>query len=273
MLLLGVDLAWGTRARTGLAAVDEAGGLVELTTLRTDDEILGWLRPRMEEGCLVAFDAPLIVRNDTGMRDCERLVGRYFGRFGIGCHAANRSMPVFADGGRAARLARELSLDVAPASTARRRAIEVYPHPAIVQLFELDSALRYKQKPGRDLELLRHELVRLLDHLESLEAADPPLALRRHPAWGQVRRSVAAARRKTQLRAVEDAVDAVVCAYVALLAHLRPDRVRVLGGTDGYLVVPADPERAHRTGGRTTYCSTADWKLRSIHGRRPQTSM
>lgn len=245
MLLIGVDLAWGTRARTGLSAVDEAGALVDLTTLRTDHEIAQWLRTWAEGDCLVAFDAPLIVRNDTGMRDCERLVGRYFGRFGIGCHAANRSMPTFADGGRAARFARELSLAVAPASTGRRRAIEVYPHPAIVQLFELDSALRYKQKPGRDLELLRHELLRLLDHLESLEAADPPLTLRRHPAWQEVRGVVAAASRKAQLSAVEDAVDAVVCAYVALLAHLRPDRVRVLGGTDGYLVIPVDPDRAN----------------------------
>jgi methionine-R-sulfoxide reductase len=41
-----------------------------------------------------------------------------------------------------------LGLDIDPGSTAERRAIEVYPHPAIVVLFGLPSVLRYKAKPA-----------------------------------------------------------------------------------------------------------------------------
>ena len=37
-IYVGVDLAWGDRARTGLAALDEQGSLVSLGDARTDDD-------------------------------------------------------------------------------------------------------------------------------------------------------------------------------------------------------------------------------------------
>ena len=40
---------------------------------------------------------------------------------------------------------------------------------------------------------------------------------------GELRRQVETATRKSELRVVEDQVDAVVCAYVALFAARRPD--------------------------------------------------
>ena len=40
---IGIDLAWGANGRTGLAAVDAAGALVDSASVRTDDEIDAWL--------------------------------------------------------------------------------------------------------------------------------------------------------------------------------------------------------------------------------------
>ena len=259
MHYVGVDLAWGQRAATGIAVLDAAGRLLTLDTVTTDAQILHLLDRHAADEVLVAFDAPLVVMNDAGMRECEKQVARTFGRFGIGCHAAHRGMTGFADGGRAARIAQAAGLDPAPWSTEPRRAVEVYPHPAIVQLFGLPRALRYKHKPGRDLDLLRAELTRLLDLLESLEDAGPALHLTQHEAWQGTRRRVAAATRKVHLRREEDAVDAVVCAYVALLAHQAPDSVRVLGAhaaDGGYLLTPVDPGTAaalDAAGTATTY--------------------
>jgi hypothetical protein len=41
---VGVDLAWGLRAQTGLAVVDDARQLVQSDAVWTDDEIDEWLR-------------------------------------------------------------------------------------------------------------------------------------------------------------------------------------------------------------------------------------
>ena len=64
-----------------------------------------------------------------------------------------------------------------PRSGRARRAIEVYPHPATVALFGLGRTLKYKHKTGRDLDLLRAELLALMGFLEGLADADPALEL------------------------------------------------------------------------------------------------
>jgi predicted RNase H-like nuclease len=219
--------------------VDDTGLLLDVSTRRTDDEILDWLRRWTDGSCVVAFDAPVIVVNPSGNRGCERLMARYFGRFHAYCHSANTANPSFAGGPRALRLADALDLDVDPHSSAARRALEVYPHPALVALFDLPRVLQYKAKPGRDLEHLRSEMQRLIDGLESLADASPPLLLQDNPDWQHIRTTVRNATRKVNLKRVEDAIDGVVCAYIAAYATAQPDRVRVLGdGLTGYILTP-----------------------------------
>jgi len=242
---IGVDLAWGDNARTGLCAVDENGTVLGISTVRTDDEILGWMQACAPDSCLVAIDAPLVVENDTGQRACEALVARHFGRFQAYCHSSNTSKPYLAHGGRARRLADRLELDIDPASKASRRAIEVYPHTAIVQLFGLDRIIRYKNKPNRSMDSLRAEMTRLADHLEGLDSAVPRLALHASAAWREIRSQVDTSARKSEIARVEDAVDACICAYTAVLADREPARVRVLGDlATGYILTPVTPEMA-----------------------------
>jgi predicted RNase H-like nuclease len=242
MRFVGVDLAWGARNRTGLAVADEAGTLLDLAELRSDDDILRWLRPHTDGPCLVAMDAPLIVTNPSGRRRCEAELGAVFARHHAGAHPTNTARPEMASGTRALRLADALGLDVDPASPAGRRAIEVYPHPATVALFALDTTLKYKHKPGRDLDLLRTESLRLLGLVESLEQAEPPLRVLDHPTWAAIRQAVSGATRKVDLRAVEDMVDAVVCAYVAMYSARKPELTTTYGDvTEGYIVTPSLP--------------------------------
>lgn len=244
MRYVGIDLAWAGRQPTGLAALDEQGRLLDMTAVRGDDEIDSWLGGQADGPCLVAVDAPVIVRNPGGQRPCERLVSRYFGAYAAGAHPTNTTRPYFADGTRAEHLARRHRLDVDPSSRRHRRAIEVYPHPAIVMLFGLSRTLPYKNKTGRDLETLRAAQLRLLSLLERLRTASPALVLD-HPAWRAAAASVGEAGTKATLRRTEDQVDAVVCAYVALVADTRPERVRVLGDTEsGYIVTPVTKDMA-----------------------------
>jgi predicted RNase H-like nuclease len=242
MYFAGVDLAWGGRNPTGVAVVDADGRLAHLGAVRDDAAVLAALSPYVQGDCLVAFDAPLVVTNPTGQRPAEAALNRDFRRFEAGAHPANTAKPEFADMPRAARLARALGLDMDPRSSAARRAIEVYPHPATVVLFRLDRTLKYKAKPGRDLARLRSELLLLMDGIEKLAGAAVPLRVTSHDGWAELRRQVVAAQRKSELRRAEDPVDAVVCAYVALYAQRCPAGVTVYGDfATGYIVTPSLP--------------------------------
>lgn len=249
MYFVGVDLAWGDRRPTGLAVLDDEGRLVHVSAAGPDDQIVDTLAPYVAHDCLVAVDAPLIVSNQTGNRPAEAALNKDFARFDAGAHPSNTGKPEFRGQPRGARLAERLGLDIAPDSRAARRAIEVYPHPATVALFRLGRTLKYKQRSGRDLTQLRGELLVLLDLVESLADAEPPLRVvdpehaGRGAAWVELRQRVETAARKSDLRAVEDQVDAVVCGYVALFATRRPERTTTYGdGRTGYIITPVLPD-------------------------------
>ena len=241
MHYVGVDLAWGERNPTGLAVLDAEGRLLSVTAVRSDDEIAEHLASYVEQDCLVAIDAPIVVRNPTGNRPAEAALNKDFARFDAGAHPSNTGKPEFREQPRAARVAARLGLDVNPRSGRSRRAIEVYPHPATVALFRLGRTLKYKDKTGRDLEQLRAELLVLIDLVEGLASADPPLRVD-GPVWRALRTAVERAGRKSELRVVEDQVDAVVCAYIALFADRRPELTTTYGDLEtGYIVTPTLP--------------------------------
>jgi predicted RNase H-like nuclease/ppGpp synthetase/RelA/SpoT-type nucleotidyltranferase len=248
---VGLDLAWGDNRPTGVAVLDGAGELLHISAHDDDAAITAALAPYVEGECLVAIDAPLIVTNATGNRPAEAALNKDFARFDAGAHPSNTGKKEFAGTPRGARLAAALGLDIDPSSRARRRAIEVYPHPATVALFGLGRTLKYKNKPGRTLERLRSELLVLMDHLEELDGAAVPLLVRDSRAWLSLRALVEAAERKSDLRKVEDQVDAVVCAYVGLFSERRPELTTVYGdGRTGYIVTPTLPD-GHRPSRRT----------------------
>ncbi len=246
MHFIGVDLAWGDRRPTGVAVLDDRGSLLHVSAAVNDDEVTAAVLPYAGEDCLVAFDAPLVVRNASGNRPCEAALNQDFARFDAGAHPSNTRRPELANGSRAARLAARLDLDIDPASSAGRRAIEVYPHPATVALFRLGRTLKYKHKTGRHLPQLKAELLRLAELLEGLEQVpegQPPLHLAGQSGWDALVAAARGAETKSELRQVEDQVDAVVCAYVALFAERCPASTRVYGDVEtGYIVTPALPE-------------------------------
>jgi predicted RNase H-like nuclease/ppGpp synthetase/RelA/SpoT-type nucleotidyltranferase len=240
---VGVDLAWGERKPTGLAVLSEDGSLVLLAAVQSDEEIVAGLTPYVGGDCLVAFDAPLIVKNATGNRPAEAALNRDFARFDAGAHPSNTTKPEFAESPRGARLCALLGLDMNPRSGRARRAIEVYPHPATVALFRLGRTLKYKNKPGRDRETLRGELKILMNLIEGLASAEPALRVDGpESGWAELVTAVEQATRKSQLRVVEDQVDAVICAYVALFATREPGKITTYGNYDeGYIVTPTLP--------------------------------
>jgi predicted RNase H-like nuclease/ppGpp synthetase/RelA/SpoT-type nucleotidyltranferase len=254
---IGIDLAWGDKRPTGLAVIDDGARLLHVSAARTDDEIAAALAAYVEGDCLAAIDAPIIVTNTTGSRPCERQLSQDFRRFDAATHPSNTAKPEFANGTRAARVAKRLGLDIDPQSGRRRRAIEVYPHPATIVLFGLPKILRYKAKPGRDLDLLRSELLTLMTLVATVVSTDQ--------TWAGLRHQVEAATRKSELRHAEDQVDAVLCAYLAHFADHRPDLVTRYGDLEtGYIVTPTPGIDTASTNVRAVRAAVRDYT--ALHG-------
>lgn len=236
MHFVGLDLAWGEKNQTGVAAIDADGRLLHVGSAQDDTDIIDAIAPFTADECLVAFDAPLIVNNATGHRPAETAFNRDFARFDAGARPAFAEKPELKNP-RAARLAAALDLDMDPGSGAARKAIEVYPHPATVVLFELDKTLKYKRGAFGDRQ---RELLKLMTFIEGLDDATPRLRANRSVAWVELRRRVEAATRPVQLDRDEDPVDAVLCAYIALYWYQRPDDVTIYGDFEtGYIVTPS----------------------------------
>lgn len=237
MKFIGIDLGWSSGA-SGLCCLEwsnQALNLLDLDIQLTTKNILNlvdnWVAPT--EPALIAVDAPTLIPNLTGMRLPDKLTHKHFGRYHAGCYPANLGRP-FAQ--RTVEFG--LSLEIrgfihAPTITPQtlgRYQIEVYPHPAMVHLFNLNRILKYKKGTlaERRLELikLRQYILKILPLLEpSLKLSNLPEI----PTTG------------IALKAVEDQLDSLICAYIA--AHWwywGIERNWVLGdATTGYIVIPA----------------------------------
>ncbi|NJP08524.1 MAG: DUF429 domain-containing protein [Leptolyngbyaceae cyanobacterium RU_5_1] len=240
MKFLGIDLGWSSGA-SGLCCLGWQAGRLELLDLQRQESVSdilawvdSWLAPDESGG--IAVDAPTLIPNATGMRLPDRLTHKYFGRYHAGCYPANLGS-AFA----ARTVAFGLSLEargfqhapiIEPKQPSRFQ-IEAFPHPAIVHLFELPQILKYKK--GRlaqrqaELARLRQYICEHLPQLEpSLDVAQGKIRVPEIPLTG------------TALKAVEDQLDSIICAYIA--AHWwywGLERNLVLGDrAQGYIVVP-----------------------------------
>lgn len=237
---LGIDFGWITGA-SGLCCLEwqqDRLALLDLQRREAIPEVLAWVdtwAPKPEPA-LVAVDAPTLIPNLTGMRLPDRLAHKYFGRYHAGCYPANR-------GSRFAErtIGFGLSLEArgfchAPMMEPKqpgRYQIEAFPHPAIVHLFRLERILKYKKGTlaERRVELakLRGYICDRLPLLEpGLDITHSTISLPEVPLNG------------TALKALEDQLDSIICAYIA--AHWwywGLERNQVLGDrAEGYIVVP-----------------------------------
>ncbi len=248
---IGLDLAWSARNPSGLAVVDATGNVLEATVATLDDAaLLAWVRERLAGTTVIGIDMPTIVRNASGIRACERALAVDFRAAHAAPHPAN--LRRFPDGGRARRLLDALAADgiaedlaMAPRAVGRF-AFEVFPHPALVRLFELPSIFRYKKKT-RPWPLVLAEWARYRAALGSLEDAVPPLVL---PS------AFPTAATQRGYKRFDDLLDGVTCAYVAsyLWHHgTALPATRIYGDlVQGYIAVPVRSVREARRAGTTS---------------------
>jgi predicted RNase H-like nuclease len=242
---IGVDLAWKEGANSGLAAFREGAELPRVGLGAADlDSVVQFVLENRGSTTVVAIDAPLIITNAEGMRDCERLVSKKFGYANAGAYPS--SLKLYSDA-RSVELARRLANcgfrhcfpPGALWSAEGNWFFEVYPHPAQVVLFERNSIIRYKKKKGRrasdqrrGLEELRTEIrsrILPVDLFPSKSGLDDFLSRDLNSVRGRA------------LKFYEDSLDAIVCAYLAF--HLWQwgwQGSEMFGDLEtGYIVVPS----------------------------------
>lgn len=238
MKFLGIDLGWKSQP-SGLCCLQLIDGQLEILDLDRKEfiaDILTWIDSFVapEAPAIIAVDAPTLIPNASGSRLPDKLSHKHFGKYHAGCYPANLGL-TFAE--RTVNFGLELEArGFAHAPTIEsqklgRYQIEVFPHPAIVHLFNLERILKYKK--GR-LSDRRLELIRLYNYiLEILPTLQPPLRL-----GGSFLLEIP--NTGAALKAVEDQLDSLICAYVA--AHWwywGEQRNLVLGDrTTGYIVIP-----------------------------------
>jgi predicted RNase H-like nuclease len=239
MKFLGIDLGWRSQP-TGLCCLEWQDGklhLRDLERLEAIAEILAWVDhwAPPETSAAIAVDAPTLIPNETGMRLPDRLTHKHFGRYHAGCYPANLGRP-FAERTVTFGLSLEArgfnhAPELVPQQPGRHQ-IEVFPHPAMIQLFGLPQILKYKKGKLADRRL---ELLKLRQHiLQDLPTLEPSLFLPNSTPIPDI------PTKGTEMKAVEDQLDALMCAYVA--AHWwywGLERNLVLGDREtGYIVIP-----------------------------------
>lgn len=238
---VGIDLAWSPRNLSGVAVAEVFEDQISVRELSLDRELTGIqaMFGSRTPPVTIAIDAPTIVPNASGMRPAERELMRRFGARGAGPYPANRTLLGRPNGGRprgeelVASLQAKfgaIEVGIPPVRHHGVFVMEVFPAPALVTLFQLASSLRYKKKPTRTWDGCRAELSRYVELLQSLRRPQLilPEDLRVTNESGRV------------YKALEDRVDAILCAYLAGLAWLfGSERLEMVGSLkEGYIVLP-----------------------------------
>lgn len=263
MRVLGIDLAWGQGRpgvppnETGVVVVDEEGTVLDAGWTRGVAETAAWMNRWAGPDALAMVDAPLIVTNPTGMRECDKEIGRRYGRWKVSANAANLGLPSVLGG---VALTAELAatgwrVDDGHRGPRRRgrRLHECFPYLALVGVEAFGYATErpvYKRRPRHlapaEFRVLRaantDEIIRRLEALD-----DPPLRLRSHPVTARLLdEPTPLADRAAKHR--EDLLDAALCAWTGLLwLHHGLARCQVLGGSDtpATVVAPCRPSQRH----------------------------
>lgn len=231
-VVLGIDAAWTANGSTGIALASRVKGAWELTGVWDSytsffaaarfevrhDQIASAVCSLVGRGPdIVAVDMPLSYQEIRCRREADDAVSRLYGARYAGTHTPNDVRP--------GRVGRDLhdalsaaGLHLATREIAPPCTIEVYPHPALIELTAAAMRLPYKAAkssrywPGVALEERRVRLVEVWATI--ISALDRRLsgvnAAFQLPSPGALQGA--------ELKSLEDKIDSVVCAWVGIEA-------------------------------------------------------
>jgi predicted RNase H-like nuclease len=236
MRILGVDFGWISQP-SGLAVFDLDGRRLHLRCLHRLDspaEVLHWIDEQSaQQPAWIGLDAPVLIPNASSSRPADIMAHRLFSRQKAGCYPVNSSLPFAPRVLEFVAGLRQRGFETTPPAHFQqpsRHLFEVFPHAASIRLFNLPEILPYKKGP---LAQRRQALAAFRELLSTgLAQRTPSFAAKNLPPIPEQGR---------ELKAVEDQLDALLCAYAA--AHFYywgHARNNVLGDAEsGFIVLPS----------------------------------
>ena len=239
---IGIDLAWRSDGNhTGAAVITGGQQGAQLVAIAEPIYTLGGVRLFVSSHAgavtFVAIDAPLVIPNANGQRLCETAVSTRYGNRDASCHTSNQRLYPSATGVALAAWLAAQGYVHAPAVTqmSTKVMLEIYPHAAMVALFDLPKSLKYKKGT---LPQKRQGLESLANHIRRLTAGTPPLHM--NEGLEAILSRDIASLPGADLKMHEDTLDAVFCAYLAYYFwYWNMKRNEVFGTAEaGYILNP-----------------------------------
>jgi predicted RNase H-like nuclease len=246
MFFIGIDLAWSEKNSSGVAVIegqkDRARFICGASDIQRTSDILEFILIQIKDNpALIAIDASLIVNNETGERKVETQLKKTFAAYHAVPYPSNRNLFQRLYGGiRGEQISKMLEKKgfqhnpYIKKFEESKKFFEVFPHSAMVVIFNLKEILKYKPKKNRSYHLRWQEFETYQSCLKNLENREPSLNL----PHDIINANVRALKGKT-LKQYEDLLDAIVCAYIAYYYWYEPGTCSVIGDLkDGYIVTP-----------------------------------
>ncbi len=234
MRIAGFDMAWRPENNNSGLAIGELVGtelnvlFCRVATQSVEDWVADIVSSAIEG---IAIDAPLIIHNQGGQRNCEAQLNKVFRAAKAGCHPSNLNLYPNAASVRAAEM---LRLHGFQHLGTKRFMLECYPHPSMVEIFGWRERLLYKR--GSVFERKQGQ-VQLAQAILSLRTANVSLVLE-DPILECLQTHYISNLRGAAVKANEDLLDALVCLYIAAL-YQTGQTAYVFGDVEsGYVWVP-----------------------------------
>lgn len=236
-IYIGIDLAWGDKNLSGfcvLSPYKKSLKIIDIKLLKSIEDILYEIQKYQDYKIYIGLDAPLIVPNEDGNRECEKNFNRDFSKYKISMLPVNRKLLTkYNSNIRSEELYKRLQDDGFKRDYNSDKVIfEVYPHSTIATLFNNNQILPYKRKKGRNTEFIREQLTIYKKYLAKVVFPHTLLKSDVGILKGQ------------GLKSFEDMLDAVVCAYTIYYCQSSEASFYKLDGEDIF-VTPSSPWRVY----------------------------
>lgn len=237
MILAGVDLAWQSEKNPSAISY----GLLTKNTLTVsaiEPAVYGiaevFKKLRDINGLRgISIDAPLIIKNADGQRPCETGIGKTYGSRKASCHTSNTKL--YPDA-KSVYLSDQLQESGFNHLCGERWQIECYPHPAIIEIFGLSERLKYKKGKVAEKRVGQKALAALMRRLSESRVLQLKILDQNQQVFDEAHID---ALRGRALKSNEDALDSVLCLYIAGL-YAKNFEGQVFGDTNaGYIWIPS----------------------------------
>ncbi|MBI5974414.1 DUF429 domain-containing protein [Staphylococcus canis] len=220
MHYIGIDLAWTDHNETGVCVIDHHGTVQYMDAKVWSDAELISLIQQYNGPLRIAIDAPLIVPNEKGARQAERLLSKdtihhhRVRAFQVSQLFLTRTFGRIRGADLLAQIQQSFQDDVAiHINTQSDYVVETFPTAITASLFRADYPFHYKEKKGVNFKQAVMGLQKLHDALVNLEqhAQLHGYTSRINPDWQTLKRQ--------SKKHIEDQLDALLCAYGLYLIH------------------------------------------------------